>query len=188
MASLPFCGPQKIPQQLILHPQPLIFIFIFRQCLCRLTPSRLWYPLCVLLSLSTQQMMYWSASCQAQDFLDLFLCLSLCQHLFDFWQQFQRMLIFPCHKIHPPRVVFILHRGRFVYCPLLLGRFKKSPAAFHCPHVRATICPGWVKTNMLISIHTPRTGSDRAPQHRYLFLTKFQSTLPVRGATSVVVK
>ena len=35
-----------------------------------------------------------------------------------------------------------------------------------------------------ISIHAPRTGSDAAPQHRYLFLTKFQSTLPARGATS----
>ena len=34
-----------------------------------------------------------------------------------------------------------------------------------------------------ISIHAPRTGSDAAPQHRYLFLTKFQSTLPARGAT-----
>ena len=42
--------------------------------------------LCVLLPLSAQQMMYWSASCQAKGILYLFLCHSLCQHLFDLRQ------------------------------------------------------------------------------------------------------
>ena len=36
---------------------------------------------------------------------------------------------------------------------------------------------------MLISIHAPREGSDRDLQLFFKRLRKFQSTLPVRGAT-----
>ena len=35
-----------------------------------------------------------------------------------------------------------------------------------------------------ISIHAPRTGSDRSPVERKSFIFAFQSTLPARGATA----
>ena len=39
-----------------------------------------------------------------------------------------------------------------------------------------------------ISIHAPREGSDPAMGHRYLLLSEFLSTLPVRGATLLTLR
>ena len=51
----------------------------------------------------------------------------------------------------------------------------------------ATLVPRWETGRGLISIHAPREGSDvGAAMRGVLDVARFQSTLPVRGATCLI--
>ena len=53
-----------------------------------------------------------------------------------------------------------------------------APRTGSDPERRSAACP------RSISIHAPRTGSDQLQEKRDRLVIKFQSTLPVRGATT----
>ena len=67
----PFCGLQKILQQLHFHLEPLILILIFLQRLCRFSSTKLRRTLGGFPALPFQQIVNQAVSLQSQFCLDL---------------------------------------------------------------------------------------------------------------------
>ena len=67
------------------------------------------------------------------------------------------------------------------------GRDRRcSGISIHAPRTGSDKCEPRGLADRVISIHAPRTGSDRQKNNATATPTKFQSTLPARGATSDV--
>ena len=61
----------------------------------------------------------------------------------------------------------------------------QMPISIHAPHTGSDHAFRIVQHVFTISIHAPHTGSDRFLLHISVALFRFQSTLPIRGATPV---
>ena len=59
--------------------------------------------------------------------------------------------------------------------------------SIHAPRVGSDALAIYLDGTALISIHAPRVGSDRLPSADMTSPARFQSTLPVWGATSPVI-
>ena len=60
------------------------------------------------------------------------------------------------------------------------------PISIHAPREGSDDSAGNLKAASGISIHAPREGSDQASRNEAHTQEKFQSTLPVRGATQTL--
>ena len=123
--SLPFGEREKIPQQFILHLQPLVLILILLQCFCWFTASLFWYTLLFFPSFPIQESFY-------NPFPPNPSCSAICCCVYPSSTSAFTVGSNSCTFSYflgittPPNVVlsFSYIRGCFVYCPFLLVRFK----------------------------------------------------------------
>ena len=96
----------------------------------------------------------------------------------------------PCgeRRENPPRLPFYLDFNPRSPCGErpLLHRYASSDYLFQStlPVRGATVEIGGDTTQLSISIHAPRAGSDQSLTIMIATMRRFQSTLPVRGATA----
>ena len=66
---------------------------------------------------------------------------------------------------------------------------RPSPCCFNprSPHGERQKLSNYLQTRLRVSIHAPHTGSDLFPAQYNLRAREFQSTLPTRGATSIII-
>ena len=127
LASLPFCGLQKILQQLHLHLEPPILILIFLQRLCRLPSTKLRRTFGGFSALPFQQIVNRPVSLQSQFRFYLSVAHPCLYHAFYCRQQSLHLCVSSlAHNLSPLMFLLSYIRGDFVYCPVLLVLFIRA--------------------------------------------------------------
>ena len=66
---------------------------------------------------------------------------------------------------------------------MFLAGVRRRGVSIHAPPAGSDGITSYTSIKQLVSIHAPPAGSDFRPQFRRRTLARFQSTLPLRGAT-----